>query len=168
MTAPQATGALWRFSLAVYAAPDVPAHCLALQDRDGADVNLILAVAWAGASGRGRLDVAQIARLDRDVAPLRDEVVGVLRGARRWLKPRAADPAASRLRDRLKALELEAERHVQDLLEARLPGLAGTREEPAARLEAAIANVQAYLRHLGAAGQVGPIAPAVATWISTS
>lgn len=158
---------LWRFSLAVYAAPGVAAHCLELQDRCGADVNVALALAWAGASGRGRLDAAGIARLDRVAAPLRNNVVGGLRAARRWLKPHAADGEAAhlaRLRNRIKELEIEAERCVQAALAARLADH-GVIDPPDRRLAAAVANLEGYLRHLGADADAGPLVPAVADWI---
>ena len=102
---------LWRFSLAVYAAPGVAPHCLDLQDKCGADVNVVLALAWAGASGRGTVVTADLAALDREVAPLRRAVVEPLRAARRWLKSAAADDGdLDDLRTRIKAVELEAER----------------------------------------------------------
>ena len=43
--------AFWRFSLELYARDGVPAACLALQDREGADVNLVLLALWLGESG---------------------------------------------------------------------------------------------------------------------
>lgn len=160
-------GDLWRFSLAVHDAPGVAGLCLELQDRWGADVNLTLAVAWAGASGRGRLSIAEIARLDREVAPLRGDVVVPLRGARRRLKPLTGSgglAALGALRLRLKDLELEAERCVQAFLEAALAGLE-IREPAAARAPSARANVAAYLRHLGAATDAAGLATAVEGWI---
>src|SRR4029077_986465 len=46
---------LWRFSLAFYALPGVARALIALQDRDGLDVNLMLFAMWLGISGPGRL-----------------------------------------------------------------------------------------------------------------
>lgn len=156
---------LWRFSLAVYAAPGVAPHCLDLQDKCGADVNVVLALAWAGASGRGTVMTADLAALDREVAPLRRAVVEPLRAARRWLKSAAADDGdPDDLRTRIKAVELEAERRVQ----AHLAAVLGARlvvDPPEARLATAAANVAAYLRHLGAASSPGPLIPAMESWI---
>ncbi|HEY9550471.1 MAG TPA: TIGR02444 family protein, partial [Kiloniellaceae bacterium] len=45
----------WQFSGAVYARRGVAEACLALQQRHGLDVNLLLFCAWAGSNGR-RLD----------------------------------------------------------------------------------------------------------------
>ncbi len=160
-------GELWRFSLAVHGAPGVASLCLELQDRWGADVNLALAVAWAGASGRWRLPVAGIARLERDIAPLRGEGVAPRRGARRRLKPLADSgrlAALAALRARLKDLELESERCVQAILEAALSGLE-IRDPLSERPDSARANVAAYLRHLGAATDGAGLATAAEAWI---
>ena len=45
----------WDFSLRVYGSDGVPAACIALQERRGIDVNLLLFSAWIGESGRGVL-----------------------------------------------------------------------------------------------------------------
>ena len=39
-------GAFWEFSLAFYAPEPVGAACLSLQDRRGADVNILLLCCW--------------------------------------------------------------------------------------------------------------------------
>lgn len=57
MTKPAASGtaspadALWTFATAVYGCSGVASACLALQDRDGIDVCLLLASVWAGRCG---------------------------------------------------------------------------------------------------------------------
>jgi uncharacterized protein (TIGR02444 family) len=161
MAAPAPAGALWRFSLAVYGAPGVAAACLELQDRWGADVNLALAVCWAGASGRGRLGIADIARLDRLAAPLRADVVEPLRKARRALKRHVAHGA---LRARIQELELEAEGCVQRILEAEIAPREMC-EPPTLRPAAARTNLEVYLRYLGAPAPGTALAAAVDEWI---
>lgn len=101
----------WDFSLAVYGRPGVPACCLALQDRRGVDVNLLLFAAWAGLGCGIRLSAGELARIDGAVAGWRDEVVRPLRALRR--RARTEDDAFYR---RMKAAELEAERVQQDRL----------------------------------------------------
>jgi uncharacterized protein (TIGR02444 family) len=44
----KASDRLWAFANAVYAAPDVAAACLRLQDRDGLSVNMALFCCWSG------------------------------------------------------------------------------------------------------------------------
>ncbi len=100
----------WDFSLAVYGREGVAQACVALQDRRGLDVNLLLFCCWAGSRGR-RLDPVDLKGLDAAVRPWREAVVRPLRGIRRWLKTQAPAPGtpAHRLRVRVKADELQAE-----------------------------------------------------------
>src|SRR5260370_35545910 len=51
----------WRFSLAFYARPGVAEALIALQDRAGRDVNLVLFALWLGVYRRRRLDAAELA-----------------------------------------------------------------------------------------------------------
>jgi uncharacterized protein (TIGR02444 family) len=141
----EAAESLWRFSLAVYAAPGVAPRLLMLQERHGLDVNLALLCAWLGWSGRGRVDMAIIERAERAVAGWRDEIVVPLRAARRALRGRDEPAGAAALREEVKRAELEAERLAQHLLVAALPQ--GGAPEPApeaARRDDAAANLRDY------------------------
>lgn len=118
----------WDFSLALYGREGVAQACVALQDRRGLDVNLLLFCCWAGSRGR-RLDPADLKGLNEAVGPWRDAVVRPLRAIRRWLKSQAAALAtpgalgapAHRLRERIKTDELQAEAVEQALLARTLP-----------------------------------------------
>ena len=134
--------ALWHFSLEFYSRPGVSEALIALQDRAGRDVNLILFALWLGVSGRGRLTSDGIECADRIVRPIRAEIVEPLRELRRKLR---ADPDTEiqRLREGVKALELAAERIVQRRL-ARIAG-APSDADPASRFAAAYANLALYL-----------------------
>ena len=137
--AAEAGEAFWRFSLALYARPGVAPALIALQDRAGHDVNLILFCLWAGAVRGLRLDTAMLATAETAVADLRRELVEPLRALRRRLK---ADPAADvqALRRQVLVLELVAERRVQYRLAAQTVPAAAA--EPIA---AANANLALYL-----------------------
>ena len=105
--------AFWDFSLAVYERAPLVEACLELQDRVEADVNLVLFCCWIGASGRGPLASDDFARLSEAVSVWQRDVVAPMRGVRRRLKqpPQAlAGTAARSLRERVQALEIEAER----------------------------------------------------------
>ena len=104
--------ALWRFSLTLYARPGVAEALIALQDRAGCDVNLVLFAVWLGAVRGHRLDQAQLAVAATAIAPISGDIVGPLRQLRRRLR---SEPAADLqdLRRRLLALELAGERQVQ-------------------------------------------------------
>jgi uncharacterized protein (TIGR02444 family) len=109
----------WRFSLSAYERPGVAPSCLALQDRLGLDVNLLLFCCWAGARGH-RLSGAELAAALAAAAPWQREIVEPLRRIRRQLnQPSALDPGdAAILYDQAKQLELAAEEAEQRLLAA--------------------------------------------------
>src|SRR5947207_526472 len=103
----------WSFSLAIYRKPGVAEACLALQDRHGLDVNLLLAALFAGTAGTA-LDEDGWALLEATVGAYHREVVRPLRAARRALKPLEGGPlddgravVAAQLRSAVKAAELD-------------------------------------------------------------
>src|SRR5689334_13312505 len=78
--------ALWRFSLAVYARPGAAEALLALQDRAGRNVNLMLFALWLGVARGERLVAATLAAAETAIAPLDAGLVMPLRALRRSLK----------------------------------------------------------------------------------
>src|SRR5882724_7777191 len=102
----QALG-LWRFSCAFYAQPGVSEALIALQDRAGLDVNLILFALWQGAYGRHRMSHAEVMAAERSAGPVRAAIVLPLRTLRRKLRS-DRDADIQRLRERIKTLELAA------------------------------------------------------------
>jgi uncharacterized protein (TIGR02444 family) len=150
----QAGSPLWRFSLGFYRQPGVAEACIALQDRDGVDVNVLLFLLWL-ASEKRRLGFAQARALCDRAHPWRDDVVAPLRTVRRSLKGGSAlvEAATAELfRTRIKAVELEAERLEQEALFALAQNLATQPE--LSRDAAARANVSTYEQALG-----HPLAP---------
>jgi len=134
----------WRFSQAFYALPGVAPACLILQDRHGLDVNLALYCCWLGLSGRGRIDAARLSAADAAIASWRHDVIEVLRTARRALKAAAAvDAEANAVRERVKAMELKAERICQTRLAALAPSAAV--DAVAQRLKDAHVGLETYL-----------------------
>jgi uncharacterized protein (TIGR02444 family) len=135
--------ALWRFSLAFYARPNVSEALIRLQDRAGCDVNLMLFMLWLGMSGRRRLTDNDIVAAERITAPIRRELVEPLRSLRRNLRSNR-DAEIQRLREKIKRLELAAERIVQRRL-AQLAGVPEGNHDHNARVSAALANLVLYL-----------------------
>ncbi len=129
----------WAWSLAVYGRPGVAETCLRLQDEAGFDVNLVLLLLFLAATGRRPLDAADVAALERAVAPFRLYALGPARAARRALKAAGGPPYAA-----AKAAELDLEREAQRQLVAALPAL-GPDPRPAAEL--AGLNLSAYGVH---------------------
>ncbi len=135
----------WDFSRTVYERPGVAPACLALQDRHGLDVNMLLFCCFSGSRGRALAD-EEIQRLIGAVTRWQREVIQPLRAVRRWLKTQTTAPnqLAESLRSVIKLQELEAERIGQFLLINAIdpgagqsaPGLAGQ-------------NLKAYLRSAG-------------------
>ncbi len=136
----------WNFAAAIYAHPEVAAAAIALQDAAGRDVNIALYCAFAGFELGHALDRAALAAIERAVAPWAGTVVAPMRAIRRGLRAFAADPAAAALRDRLLALEMEAERLAQARILAAVPATAAA----AAGIDLARANL---LRYAGEAGR---------------
>jgi uncharacterized protein (TIGR02444 family) len=132
--------AFWRFSLAFYARPGVADALIALQDRAGCDVNLILLALWRGAACGHRVDHAELSTAEAAVRPLRRDVIEPLRRLRRGLKTQA-DSDIQALRRRIGALELAAERRAQLRLAATISEPRGSGDRDAA----ARANLGLYL-----------------------
>jgi|KBSSwiStaDraftv2_1062776.scaffolds.fasta_scaffold141771_5 uncharacterized protein (TIGR02444 family) len=130
---------LWAWASAAYARPGVSQACLLLQDEFEQNVCFLLWASWARSQ-----DAAVLAR---GAAIARDwEVVaaGPLRAVRRALKnprPPVGDAARERLRNSVKATELEAEKVLLETLER----LGAPAAEPATA-DALAAAVQAWGR----------------------
>jgi uncharacterized protein (TIGR02444 family) len=153
----------WRFSLQFYRLPKVADACIALQEDAGVDVNLLLFLLWH-ARQRRRLSKADVAALEAKIAPWRDVSVVPLRSVRRALKspPALLEPsAAEAFRNRIKAVELEAERLQQEAMYALAPlGMQAGGPDEAAR-----ANIDAYQEVLAVrfpAGATGTLLAAFA------
>src|SRR3954453_14941246 len=100
--------AFWRFSLGLYARPGVAEALIALQDRAGRDVNLMLFALWVGAVRGVRLDSGALAAAEAAIGGLRGDVIEPLRAQRRRLKA-DPDPDLRELRRKVLGAELAAE-----------------------------------------------------------
>lgn len=126
----EGAGGFWAFSLAVYDRPGVAPACLALQDRHGLDVNLLLFCCWAASKGIG-LDRQSLGAAESAVASWRNQIVRPLRSLRQRLKRGMAgfpEAELTALRHKVLEIELEAERIEQGRLEGLLPAAAATTE----------------------------------------
>ncbi|MBI6910501.1 TIGR02444 family protein [Pseudomonas palleroniana] len=108
---------LWSFALSTYARPGVEAACLRLQER-GANVCLLLCGAWLEQRGVA-VRTERIQALKLIAEPWQTQVVEPLRQMRvQWRALSQQDESLASLRERVKALELEAERELLVRLEA--------------------------------------------------
>ncbi|MFV3304920.1 TIGR02444 family protein [Pseudomonas sp. NY15181] len=107
---------VWSYALKLYARPGVEPACLSLQE-SGVDVCLLLASAWLGDAGVA-FEPARMSVLESAARDWREEVIVPLRSLRqRWREPARQDAALAPLRERLKQLELEAEKVLLERLE---------------------------------------------------
>jgi len=100
---------LWSFSLGFYDQPGAADALMALQDEAGLNVDLVLFAIWLGLSGRGRLGAQQLDQAERAVRSVQSELIEPLRALRRRLKT-VPDPEIQALRERLKLVEIDAEK----------------------------------------------------------
>ncbi|MCJ1888267.1 TIGR02444 family protein [Pseudomonas sp. LA21] len=108
---------VWSYALQLYARPGVEAACLALQE-GGADVCLMLASTWLGSTGVA-FSPARISALESTARNWRDQVIVPLRSLRQqWREAAQQDAALAGLRERLKQLELDAEKVLLERLES--------------------------------------------------
>jgi uncharacterized protein (TIGR02444 family) len=138
---------LWRFALALYGRAEVAKACLTLQERLGADVDIILFALFALTERGISLRAEELRAVDALVADWRAEIVKPLRQIRTRLKS-GPNPAPSgeteALRHRVKSLEIEAERielhRLADWLARRARGAA----DGASDVRALLARVAAH------------------------
>ena len=147
--------AFWRYSLALYGRREVARSCLRLQQRVGADVNVLLLCCWLAARGGGALNARALGRALARVAAWREDAILPLRRARRALKvlPTDAPEGLARgLRKRIAAAEIDAEQ-VEQIMLAGLVGVAPPSQAPpdAVALRHAAASLTRYLGALGIA-----------------
>ncbi|MGH6770977.1 MAG: TIGR02444 family protein [Xanthobacteraceae bacterium] len=142
----------WQFSLRFYRLPKVADACIALQEDAGVDVNLLLFLLWQATQGR-TFSAADVAALEEKIGPWRDMTVVPLRNVRRALRTPpvlVVGMTAEAFRNRIKAVELEAERLQQEamfeLAQSTPQGTPASSPEEAGR-----ANVTSYQTMLGVA-----------------
>ena len=148
----------WNWSIKTYAAPGVSQACLLLQDRHAVDVNVVLYAVWVAESHGVELSDADIDSAVRRVVDWHALVVGGLRRIRSELKenPHGAPPhLAASLRERVKALELDAEHLEQLMLSSEPPNDRATAVDSVKARQLAERSVRRYLRLLGSSPDPG-------------
>ena len=108
---------LWSFALSTYARTGAEDACLRLQEQ-GADVCLLLCGLWLEQRGVA-LEPGRVQALRAIAGPWQADVVEPLRRVRKqWRAIAQQDVGLGTLRERVKALELEAEQQLLLRLEA--------------------------------------------------
>lgn len=151
----------WDFSLKVYSSEGVGEACIALQERRGVDVNLILFGAWNGASGRGRLSAAELGAAVAAAETWNREIVQTLRAVRDRLKggvEPVPKPRSDALRKQVLKTEIDCEHAEQLALARTVERQAQADLSPERRAADAAANIAAYFRRHGFAPEAEDIA----------
>ncbi len=157
----------WDFSLKIYSAEGVAGECLTLQDKYGADVNVLLFCAFLGARGieLKKNDIEAIIAFSR---PWHVTIVKSLRNARRGSKTYADDPefkerkSVAVFRAKIKALELSAERIEHDMLES-WTDERGLLPVHSKRTSAISNNISLYVKYLRAPPKKGAMRRLIAS-----
>ena len=152
---------LWNFAVRVYGSDGVQPECLALQERFGADVNLVLFSVYAGAVEKVTLAADDLTAAADIVAHWHDDVVRKIRHARQSLKAWSAGEdllalQAANLRDQVKSIELDSERLELFMLWSWLQGRAAAMQH-GDRAGALAQNLRAILVRYGALDQTGNV-----------
>ncbi|MFO0995522.1 MAG: TIGR02444 family protein [Alphaproteobacteria bacterium] len=144
--------AFWDFTLAIYGREGVSPAVIALQDKHGLDVDILLFCCWTGSTGRGALGAAEIARAKTVADPWQSQVVNALRTIRRRIKdgfegtPTGLPDA---LRKQILSQEIDAERLEQIMLEATVTVAPDVARAAEARAANAAASLAVYLKACG-------------------
>jgi uncharacterized protein (TIGR02444 family) len=134
---------LWDWAVSAYGAPGVGEACLALQDNSEQNVPVLLWSAWVAATGR-KPDEETIEAACDTARAWDSVVVAPLRSVRRTLKapiPDIDDGPREAVRNRIKALELGAEKHLLEALEALAPAPSGP---PRPAIDALVATARVW------------------------
>ncbi len=106
----------WTFSLETYQKPGVKEQLLTFQNRDGADINLILLACWLGMQ-RKEISSTTAVALREESELWQSYVLAPLRSIRNYLK----SGTERDLRDKVLTVELDAEQQAQRTFIRRLP-----------------------------------------------
>lgn len=143
------------FAAIVHDQPGMADQLLVLQDRHGADVNLLLLCCWFGLE-HGRMPASLLSQARQLADEWREQVISPLRDCRRRMKNTRPGAALTTgcaagyqaLREQIKAAELAAELQ----LESELQQLCERADRPCTanrNRESARENLMNYWRHVG-------------------
>lgn len=144
----------WDFSVNTYRKPGVADACLALQDRHGLDVNVLLFCCWFGCT-RGVVDAPLWDRVLAFSGPWADNVVRPLRAVRTWMKhtgcaqPGLSSDECMRLREEIKRVELKAEQLQEHTLQELAERMPFTILDSTSQIICSTMNLKEYIHHFG-------------------
>ena len=141
----------WNYSISVYSQDGVPNACLKLQDKFKLDVNLILFCCWYGITN-GNLTKELFCCCHEFCLTWSNKTVKPLRNIRTWLKDQGCTEisddinACMGFRDKIKAIELEAEKFQQLTLESMSKIIISKNMSPQEKTVSVANNLRMYLK----------------------
>ena len=144
----------WDFSVNTYRKHGVADACLALQDRHGLDVNVLLFCCWFGCT-RGVVDEPLWDRVLAFSEAWAGNVVRPLRAARTWMKhtgcaqPDVSNDECMELREEIKRIELKAEQLQEHALEELARDAPAKILDSTSQIVCTRLNLKNYVRHCG-------------------
>ena len=141
--------AFWDFSIRTYRSDGVPEACLHLQDERGVDVNMLLFCCWFGLT-RGQQQAESFQQVLGFSDNWAQQVVRPLRKVRTWMKldgchhPRMDTESCMDFREKVKGIELSAEKMQQHVLESIIASIPARVSTSTEQLEAVVGNINQY------------------------
>ncbi len=145
----KATESFWDFSVRSYRTDGVPAACLELQNKSGADVNALLFCCWLGAT-RGEIQTDTYNTVMTFSNNWADHVVRPLRSVRSWMKtsgcsdPLLPEETCMALRERIKRVEFESEQLQENVMQSMVESIPLASLSNSEQIRAAVFNLQHY------------------------
>jgi uncharacterized protein (TIGR02444 family) len=139
----------WGFSVRTYRTKNVMKACLSLQDERGLDVNMLLYCCWVGVT-RGQQERDLFLLVFEFSENWAKQVVRPLRNVRTWMKlegcedTRIATDTCMDFREKVKGVEINAEKLQQEVLETLTEVLKKRDLSIAQQLEAIAKNIIQY------------------------
>jgi uncharacterized protein (TIGR02444 family) len=146
------THPFWDYALPLHESKGVGEAVIAMQDRHGVNVNVVLLSCWVGASGRGRLGEEGVRKAIEAAEVWNRDVVQQLRQVRRVMRPGIPpiDKSVSdALRRRILEVEIDCERAEIVMLGQAFDRAAQEGVSSRERAEDVAANLRDYFRVLG-------------------
>lgn len=136
----------WQFSVRVYQQASIQQVCLELQNRCGANVNLLLFCCWSGIQGYRHLEISELREYLASIYQWHHAITLQLRRLRNCVPKQTGGSALQKLRPAILDVELAAEQCEQLMLAERLSSVASPQLAPRKKLLNAITNLKNYTR----------------------
>jgi len=140
----------WEFSLAVYQENTIKLACLALQEKQAMNVNIILFTCWLAKTGRGRLYKSDYTRMTALLHHWHLDITQRLRTMRRTVSKHASPPTLRALKPLILNTELVSEQIEQLLLSNHFLRLNIHQRTHSQKAKEALASLNAYAKFLNA------------------